>query len=147
MRGWMIYVFVWFLVGIYIGNANLDKSNTNPIPRRSEVAAKVKPIPASREGRGRICEVAKGLTMTATAYTHTGHPTASGKWPKAGRTIAVNPAKFKMGERVYIKGFGWRIAEDVIPPGSIKKGADIDIFVDSEFEAKKHGREAVEIVR
>jgi len=146
----------WIYSGDY-GRGGADRivsvqCNTCHVQRRPEVAEKVREI----SSRGRlvknrqqpaISKPVKTYTMTATAYTHTGHKTTSDTWPMAGRTIAINPAKFKLNERMYIKGFGWRIAEDIIPPASVKKGADIDIFMDSEFEAKKHGRKAVEIYR
>lgn len=50
-------------------------------------------------------------TATITAYTWTGNRTASGKWPKEGRTVA-GPSWIPFGTRVYIDDIGWRIVED-----------------------------------
>lgn len=50
-------------------------------------------------------------TATVTAYTWTGKKTASGTWPKEGRTVA-GPRWIPFGTRVYIDGIGWRIVED-----------------------------------
>lgn len=50
-------------------------------------------------------------TATVTAYTWTGQKTASGTWPKEGRTVA-GPRWIPFGTRVYIDGIGWRIVED-----------------------------------
>lgn len=69
------------------------------------------------------------ILAEVTAYNWTGHPTTSGAWPREGRTIAVNPEKIPLGSVVWIEGVGKRIAEDKIPPESIKKGADIDLYM------------------
>lgn len=51
------------------------------------------------------------MVATVTAYTWTGNKTASGTWPKEGRTVA-GPRWVPFGTRVYIDGIGWRIVED-----------------------------------
>lgn len=86
------------------------------------------------------------ITLQATAYSHTGQKTFTGTWPKEGRTIAVDPETIPIGSLVWIQGFGWRIAEDKIPPGSIRKGAKIDIFMDNESRCWEWGRRNVRVI-
>lgn len=51
-------------------------------------------------------------------------PTASGVMPTRYQTIAVNKKEIPLGTKVYIDGFGYRIAEDTgVPAGCI------DIFI------------------
>ena len=44
------------------------------------------------------------LTMSATAYTHTGNPTASGVYPTAYHTVSVDPNVIPLGTKMYIEG-------------------------------------------
>lgn len=76
------------------------------------------------------------VEVTATAYTHTGNRTFTGTWPAAGRTVAVDPNVIPLGTRVYIEGYGWRVAEDT---GGLIKGHKIDLFFDSEIECINFG--------
>lgn len=73
------------------------------------------------------CGYGDGLTATQTNVT-------------PGWTIAVDPKVIPYGTKVYIEGYGWRLAEDC--GGSIK-GNDIDIAVNTHQEAEdmgvKHG--------
>lgn len=89
---------------------------------------------------------AKTLTVQATAYSHTGSRTYTGTWPREGRTIAVDTNTIPLGSRVYIKGIGWRVAEDKIPPGSVAKGARVDLFMEQEDDCWRWGRRDVEVV-
>ena len=73
---------------------------------------------------------------TLTFYTHTGNRTASGVYPKAGRTVAVDTRYIKHGTVLYIEGVGLRIAEDT---GADIKGNRLDVFVDTKEEAIKKG--------
>lgn len=74
-----------------------------------------------------ICGYGDGLTATGTNVT-------------PGRTIAVDPKVIPYGTKVYIEGYGWRIAEDC---GGSVKGNHIDVAVDLHSEAMdmgvKHG--------
>ncbi|MDD3186088.1 MAG: 3D domain-containing protein [Anaerostipes sp.] len=65
-----------------------------------------------------------------------GNRTASGKKAKAGRTIAVDKRKIKLGTKVKIKGKTY-VAEDV---GGGVKGKHIDIYFTSHKKVKKFGR-------
>lgn len=60
-------------------------------------------------------------------------PTASGTWPEAGRTVAVDPKYIPFGSEVLIDGHIY-IAED-----TGVTGYHIDIFCDSHQEAKDRG--------
>lgn len=117
-----------------------SKNETRHTVARSNTVRDTKPVP----------QISRSITYTThqtTAYTWTGHRTASGQYPVEGRTIAINPVKFHLGQRIYIVGHGWRIAEDLIPPRSVAKGADIDLYMgrgtEAEKKAKEHGRRMV----
>ena len=71
-----------------------------------------------------------------TFYTHTGYNTASGVYPRAGRTVAVDTKFIPHGTLLYIEGVGFRMAEDT---GGDIKGNRLDIFVDTREEAVKKG--------
>ena len=77
-------------------------------------------------------------TMEITHYTHTGNPTASGKYPVAGRTCASND--FPLGTRLRINGDTY-VVEDT---GAMSKNV-VDVFVDSYDEAIQKGRYVAEV--
>lgn len=64
-----------------------------------------------------------------------GGPTASGKMPKAGRTIAVDPKIIPLGTKVVINGKTYT-AEDT---GSAIKNKRIDVYFDSHQAALNFG--------
>lgn len=68
-----------------------------------------------------------GLVWT-TGYLWTNYRTASGVWPVAGRTVAVDTRIIPMGAWVHISGIGWRHAEDT---GGAIIGTRLDVFVSS----------------
>ena len=70
-----------------------------------------------------ICGSGAGVTATGTKVT-------------VGRTVAVNPKTIPYGSRVYIEGYGWRIAEDT---GSAVKSNQIDIAVEAHNQAMSMG--------
>ncbi len=82
-------------------------------------------------------EVSRGngrkINVELTHYTHTGNPTASGKMPQAGRTIACN--FLPLNSRVRINGNVYTVEDTGGMTGNV-----IDIFVDSEEEAIQKGR-------
>jgi 3D (Asp-Asp-Asp) domain-containing protein len=84
---------------------------------------------------------ASTLTVVATGYSHTGHRTATGIWPKRG-TIAVDTAVIPFGTRIYIPGYGSGIAQD---RGGAIRGNRIDLFFETEKEALQWGRRKVTI--
>lgn len=79
--------------------------------------------------------------MQATAYTATGNRTATGTVPKKG-TIAVDPDVIPLGTELYVEGYGNGVAEDT---GSAVKGNIIDLYMDSEQEARNWGRKNVNV--
>lgn len=83
----------------------------------------------------------KSLTVSATAYTHTGQNTYTGIAPKVG-IIAVDPKVIPLGTRMYIDGYGYATAMDI--GGSIK-GNRIDVFLDTKEECMKWGRRKVQV--
>lgn len=63
--------------------------------------------------------------------------TSTGTIPKEGRTVAVDPKIIPYGSIIYIKNYGYFIAEDC---GSKIKGNRIDIYTDSYETAIKNGK-------
>ena len=82
------------------------------------------------------------MTFTATFYAgdqkglHPQLRTATGTRATAGRTIAVDPKVIPYGTKVYIEGWGYRIAEDC---GGFS-GKHIDIFVDHISDIPRAGK-------
>ncbi len=82
-----------------------------------------------------------------TAYTHTGHTTATGTWPRSTRTLenpgscAVVPNTFPYGSLLYVPGYGYCIAEDT---GGFRHDPDrwnqIDVFMNTAQECVVWGR-------
>lgn len=70
-----------------------------------------------------ICGEGKGITYTGTQAT-------------VGRTIAVDSRVIPYGTKVYIEGYGWRIAED---KGAAINDSHIDILVDTHDQALQLG--------
>ena len=75
------------------------------------------------ELRNHICGYGKGITATGTKVT-------------VGRTVAVDPRKIPYGTKIYIEGYGWRIAEDC---GPAVKNNQIDILVNTHEQALNLG--------
>lgn len=90
---------------------------------------------------GHRFEFDRVMKMTASAYTHTGKRTKTGTSPKVG-TVAVDPRVIKLGSKIYIDGYGFGIAEDT--GGSIK-GNRIDVFLETEAEARRWGMRSVKV--
>lgn len=83
----------------------------------------------------------KLLTCEATAYTHTGDPTATGIMPYVG-VVAVDPRYIPLGTKMYIPGYGVAIAADT--GGAIVRNI-IDLFMDTERECINWGRRNVQV--
>lgn len=82
------------------------------------------------------------MIMNATAYTHTGNPTASGAWPQAYYTVAVDPSVIPLGTSMYIEGYGYAVAQDT---GGAVRGNIIDLFFDTTAECIQWGRRNVAV--
>ncbi len=80
------------------------------------------------------CGTGDGITKTGTKAT-------------VGRTVAVDPEVIPLDSRIYILGYGWRIAEDI---GGGVQGNVVDIYVGKGVRAKEKalelGRQKVKIV-
>ncbi|ATW26482.1 ubiquitin-like domain-containing protein [Candidatus Formimonas warabiya] len=90
---------------------------------------------------GQRFEFDRALVVRASAYTHTGYRTSLGTNPKVG-TVAVDPSVIPLGSKLYIEGYGFGRAEDT---GGAIKGNCIDLFLESEREARRWGRRSVKI--
>ncbi len=87
------------------------------------------------------------VSCMVTAYTHTGHTTATGTWPRSTRTLenpgscAVVPDTFPYGSLLYVTGYGYCIAEDT---GGFRHDPDrwnqIDVFMNTVDECLTWGR-------
>ena len=66
-------------------------------------------------------------------------PTASGAWPEAGRTVAVDPSVIPLGSEVLVNGHIY-VAED-----TGVKGYWVDIFCASHSEALNRGMFTTEV--
>lgn len=82
------------------------------------------------------------LRVGITAYTWTGHRTASGEWPRAGRTVAADTKIFPMGTVLRIDGYGVGVVEDT---GRKIKGKRLDVYFNTRKEAIKWGFKMVEV--
>lgn len=90
----------------------------------------------------------KSSTFTLTAYNldrvstgkNPGDPgfgvTATGTHAETGRTVAVDPRVIPYGSLLYIKGVGWRIAEDT---GGAIRGHHIDVLMTNRSVAMSFG--------
>ena len=105
--------------------------------------AEAERIAAEKAKQERISKMADGkiFTVLATAYTHTGNPTATGVMPQVGTTIAVDPRVIPLGSVVRINGHDY-IAQDT---GGLIKGKRIDIFMDTESECNAFGVQYLEV--
>lgn len=72
-----------------------------------------------------------------TAYTATGHRTASGRWPEPGM-VASN--RWPMGTRLRIEGLGEFVVQD-----RVGGGTDVDVFVPTRREAIMFGRKHLHV--
>lgn len=88
-----------------------------------------------------LAKAGKILEMEATAYTHTGNPTATGIYPYRG-IVAVDPKVIPLGTRLYVEGYGYAWAQDT---GGLIKGQRIDLFMETEKEAILWGRRRVKV--
>ena len=121
-------------------------------------------VTAKKVGRAKITATLKGTSLSRTCtvdVVHTktfqvratgycncarcsgpGHPrTASGRYPKQGRTLAVDRRKIPLGSKIIMKGKTY-YAEDV---GGAIKGNRIDVYFRSHSQAQSFGVKRVKI--
>ena len=87
------------------------------------------------------------VRFESTAYCETGDPTASGKWPREGVTVAVDPDVIPIGSAVMIWGEDgeWMGIFEAQDTGRLIKGRIIDIYMDEHRDAVYWGRQTVYI--
>lgn len=119
---------------------------TEPVTQVEEVGTKERPkqpagIPAD-------ATVKRVITMEATAYDPTaGSKTAMGTRARVG-AVAVDPRVIPLGTRLYIESldgfptYGYAVAEDT---GGAIKGNRIDLFYNTNAQARKFGRRNVKV--
>ena len=83
----------------------------------------------------------RSISMSATAYTHTGRNTASGVPPYRG-AVAVDTSVIPFGTNLYIDGYGYAKALD---RGSAIKGNKIDVFFETYEETVAWGKRQVDV--
>lgn len=87
----------------------------------------------------------KQIKVTMTAYSAgdprqgTGWRTATGRHAKHPG-VAVDPKVIPLGSKVYIPGYGWRLADDT---GGAIKGKRVDLRLTSRGECMKFGKRRV----
>lgn len=81
------------------------------------------------------------MTFEATAYTYTGHNTATGQPPRVG-LVAVDPRVIPLGTKMYVEGYGFAVAADT---GGAIKGRIVDVFFETVRECLVWGRRKVKI--
>jgi uncharacterized protein YabE (DUF348 family)/3D (Asp-Asp-Asp) domain-containing protein len=106
-----------------------------PTARATKTPATVAPDQTTVTVNGTTYPVRQTLSVTTTAYTHTGNKTSSGVWPSVG-TIAVDKSVIPMGTKIYVPGYGIGIAQD-----SGVSGNHIDLFMDTYDECILWGRQ------
>jgi len=82
------------------------------------------------------------ITAVSTAYTNTGHRTATGITPHKG-VVSVDPRVIPLGTKLYVENYGPAVALDT---GGDMKGNRIDVFFDNPQEAKAWGRRKVNVL-
>ncbi|HWJ02583.1 MAG TPA: 3D domain-containing protein, partial [Verrucomicrobiae bacterium] len=110
---------------------------------RSEIIANnpQQAVPVSRGERPANLKVAAEIVVEASAYTFTGHNTATGVPPRVG-LIAVDPRVIPLGTKLYVEGYGPAIAADT---GGGIKGYKIDVFFNTLKDCLNWGRKRVKI--
>jgi 3D (Asp-Asp-Asp) domain-containing protein len=68
--------------------------------------------------------------------------TSDGTKAKKG-TIAADITRYPYGTKMYVPGYGWGEVHDI---GSAIKGEHIDLFFESEKEAKAWGKKNLEVI-
>jgi N-acetylmuramoyl-L-alanine amidase len=119
----------------------IEKKDTTKNEEAKESAAKT----VNKDDSGN----AETLTVSATAYTADcegcSGVTATGidlnENPNQ-KVIAVDPKVIPLGSTVYVEGYGKAIAGDT---GGAIKGKKIDLYMSSEKQALKWGRQQVEV--
>lgn len=128
----------------YVGGELNDEQTLHQFlldaPKKRVVMQNTKPVKTVGFDISQL-KVKKTFTVEATAYTHTGNPTATGVYPREG-LIAVDPRVIPLGTQVYVEGYGYAVAADT---GGAIKGNIIDVFFPSLQRCLDWGRKPVTI--
>lgn len=143
IRNFMIIITIFVIVIILILGYELNKlskenkklKNKNPeiIIEEKIIEKNISPIPYDDLG---IYTISHYCDCSICTGTQKGSRTASGIMPKEGRTIACDGKILKIGDIVYIEGYGVYECQDL--GGKIKQNK-IDIYCNSHNEALKKG--------
>ncbi|MGE5454467.1 MAG: 3D domain-containing protein [Methylocystaceae bacterium] len=83
----------------------------------------------------------QAIMTHSTAYTYTGHNTATGLKPAVG-LVAVDPAIIPLGSRLYVEGYGFARAAD---RGGAIKGNRLDVFLETKEACRNWGVRKVKV--
>lgn len=111
-----------------------------PVPQIIGVGVKREEISVRVAARGTPEGYREVRSMVATAYALDSR-TATGLRPGIG-TVAVDPNVIPLGTRLYIEGYGYGRADDT---GGAIKGNRVDVYMNSEAEARRWGRRSVKV--
>ncbi|MED3976106.1 3D domain-containing protein [Priestia megaterium] len=137
----------------------VEKQEEKPVVQsrtvEKRVVAETKSEPVEKRVENKTEDDLSGwrkITVVATAYSLIGDPsgsngtpyTATGTYPQAGRTIAVDPSLIPYGSQIKIPSMGNGIykAEDT---GGAINGNRIDIYMSNGDLARQFGRQTIEI--
>jgi len=117
--------------------ASQDMLLSVQVERITTIEAQVKALKEQQSAAEFEKVISRGADRTAvvTAYTHTGQKTASGTWPKEGRTVA-GPRSVPFGTVVWIDGIGERIVEDRT---NSRFDGRYDVFMESQADCLEWG--------
>lgn len=107
----------------------------------SSCSAKRHPAPPQPEPQP---APAQAVPFTATAYTATGHLTASGTVPHDG-VVAADPSVLPLGSRIRVHSAGQSREYVVRDTGGKIRGRRIDIYMPARQQAKRFGKRSVKV--
>ncbi|MBN6189217.1 3D domain-containing protein [Aneurinibacillus sp. BA2021] len=103
---------------------------------------KNRPAQYIKKFRGNISAYTNGLSETGKTSRHPLYGiTASGHRTKVGTTVAAG-RHIPFGTVLYIEGVGYRVVHD---RGGAIKGNKVDVFVSSMGQAKRFGRQSLDV--
>lgn len=127
--------------GAEVKRVELSREVLNrPVPQIIGVGVKREETSVRVAARGTPEGYREVRSMVATAYALDSR-TATGLRPGIG-TVAVDPNVIPLGTRLYIEGYGYGRADDT---GGAIKGNRVDVYMNSEAEARRWGRRSVKV--
>ena len=100
---------------------------------------------AIRAQAGQDLQPPDTIQFESTAYCETGQPTASGKWPREGVTVAVDPDVIPIGSAVMIwdEAGEWMGIYEAQDTGRLIRGRIIDLYIQDYAECIEYGRQTI----